>query len=207
MSQTVFIRFAVLLAVFFSFHYAIMAQSSTNNDWSEKKAAKWFKDKEWANGLALNAHSSTDKVLFAQQYHKNKEAWDKAFAFLKNTNLDTLSAGKYPIDGDKVYASVTVAPSKEFDQSKWESHRNYIDLQYVIKGKEKIGVAPVASATVVSPYDPTKDLANYTAEGKYYTAEPGTFFLFFPQNAHRPNIKVDGYDTVKKIVIKIKTAE
>jgi YhcH/YjgK/YiaL family protein len=44
------------------------------------------------------------------------------------------------------------------------------------------------------------------AGGKFYTAKPGTFFLFFPQDVHRPNIKVKGYDLVKKLVIKIRMA-
>jgi beta-galactosidase beta subunit len=48
-----------------------------------------------------------------------------------------------------------------------KSHRNYIDLHYVIKGKEKIGVAPVTSAMVTKPYDATKDITNYTANGTY----------------------------------------
>jgi biofilm protein TabA len=76
----------------------------------------------------------------------------------------------------------------------------------VIKGEEKIGVAPIGSATVIKPYDAAKDIANYTVEGKYYTASPDEFFLFFPGDAHRPNIKVTGYDTVKikKLVIKIR---
>ena len=130
--------------------------------------------------------------------------WDKAFAFLKEHDLDQLAPGKYPIDGDEVYAMVTENPTKDMDQTNWESHRKYVDLQYVIRGKEKIGVAPVAKATVTREYDDAKDLANYKSEGKFYVARPGTFFLFFPQNAHRPNVKVDGSEKDKKIVVKIR---
>lgn len=187
--------------------HAVSAQKTSNNEWDAKKASKWFKQKEWRKNLRLKPHPSTDKVAFATQYHKNKEVWDKAFAFLSNQNLDTLPKGKYPIDGTKVFATVTEGPNKEFDKTNWESHRKYIDLQYIIKGKEKIGVAPVEEATVTKPYDESKDVANYSAQGKYYIAKPGTFFLFFPNNAHRPSIKVDGYDNVKKLVIKIEVAE
>jgi biofilm protein TabA len=123
---------------------------------------------------------------------------------MRDSDLAKLKPGKYVIDGKEVYATVTEGPEKTFDQSTWESHRKYIDLQYVIKGKEKIGVAPVSSATIIKPYNETSDGANYTAEGQYYIAEPGAFFLFFPGDAHRPNIKVDGYDVVKKMVIKIR---
>ncbi len=183
---------------------AVSAQQTDTSQWTAKTAEKWVKSKEWARGLKIKAHPSVNPVEFAKQYHANKALWDKAIAFLNDKKLDTLKPGKYIIDGTDVYATITEAPSKEFAQSAWESHRNYIDLQYVIRGKEKIGVAPVSSAAVVKPYDETKDIANYNAEGKYYIATPDEFFLFFPGDAHRPNIKVDGYDTVKKLVIKIR---
>jgi biofilm protein TabA len=172
-----------------------------------RAAEKWIKSNAWKNGLKLNVHPSTDTNEFYSQYRRNKAAWDKAFQFLRSTNLDTLSVGKHLIDGDNVYASVTEAPSKDLDKARWESHKQYIDLQYVIKGKEQIGVSPIDKATVTKPYDEAKDVANYTADGTYYTAEPGTFFLFFPQEVHRPNIKIDGFDVVKKIVIKIKAVK
>ena len=146
---------------------------------------------------------SVNKDSFYVAYHRNKIAWDAAFAFLKNMNLDTLSAGKYPIMGDQVFASVTEAPSRKKEDVKWESHKHYVDLQYIIRGKEMIGVANTSKATIIKPYSP--DVINYTAEGDYYITDPGTFFLFFPNDAHRPTIKVDGYDVVKKIVIKIAT--
>lgn len=184
----------------------LSAQNMTGK-WDAKKASNWVKQGEWRKGLTLKLHPSTNMVAFATQYHKNEKVWDEAFKFLSRPDLDTLSAGKYPIDGDKVYASVTVGPNKELDKTKFESHRKYIDLQYVINGKEKIGVAQVAKATETVPYSEPNDIAHYTAEGRYYTAAPGTFFLFFPTEAHRPGIKVDGYDVVRKLVIKIEVAE
>jgi biofilm protein TabA len=195
----------LLFFVFLSLTAKVFSQDTTA--WNEKNATKWVHSKEWKNGLKLKVHSSVNNVVFAQQYHKNKAVWDKAFGFLRDSDLLTLKPGKYIIDGDNVYATITEAPSKTFEQSAWESHRKYIDLQYVIKGKEKIGVAPIGTATVTKPYNEKTDGANYTAEGVYYIAEPGTFFLFFPGDAHRPNIKVDGYDVVKKLVIKIKVVE
>ncbi|HEY2582085.1 MAG TPA: YhcH/YjgK/YiaL family protein [Mucilaginibacter sp.] len=183
-----------------------MVIRQTGKDWTEKDAKKWVKSREWSNGLKLNVSSSVNAVEFAKQYHTNKEYWDKAFTFMRDKNLKDLAPGKYVIDGDNVYATVTEAPSKTFEQSAWESHRKYIDLQYVVTGQEKIGISPLAETTVTAPYDESKDIAHYTAKGKFYTATPDEFFLFFPNDAHRPNIVVDGYDVVKKLVIKIKYA-
>ncbi|HEY4327169.1 MAG TPA: YhcH/YjgK/YiaL family protein [Mucilaginibacter sp.] len=183
-----------------------MVIRQTGKDWTEKDAKKWVKSKEWSHGLKVNVTSSVNAVEFAKQYHANRDYWDKAFTFMRDKNLKDLAPGKYVIDGDNVYATVTEAPSKTFEQSAWESHRKYIDLQYVVVGQEKIGVSPLSETTVTAPYDESKDIAHYTAKGKFYTATPDEFFLFFPNDAHRPNILVDGYDVVKKLVIKIKYA-
>ena len=141
--------------------------------------------------------------MTSTKYHTNKKYWDKAFAFLNDHKLDTLRAGRYNIDGDHVFAIITEAPTKDTAQVAWESHRKYIDLHYVIRGREKIGIEPVKSAKVVKPYDNTKDAANYSAGGQYFIAGSDEFFLFFPGDAHRPGIKTDGYDSDKKLVIKI----
>lgn len=193
--------FAGLLSFFSLGH---LSAQSVNNNWTAHKAKKWFNKKQWLNGLPIKPHSSIDKVQFAKQYHSNQAAWDKAFAYLKNTDLKNLANGRHVIDGDNVYAIVTEAPTKDYDKTAFESHRRYIDLQYVITGEENMARAPVTSIAISKPYDEATDLANYAGEGKIYTVPEGTFILFFPTDAHRPNITPGGNKVVKKIVIKIR---
>jgi len=162
---------------------------------------------EWQNGLTLQPHGSINQQELDRQYKAHKDQWDKAFNFLKQPHLDILKPGRYQLDGDKVFATVSEDPSKYFEKSEWESHRQYSDIQYVIRGKELIGVAPFAALTVREPYNVKRDVIfwNDLGEGYYYEANPQTFFVFFPEDAHRPNILADGYNVVKKIVVKIKT--
>ena len=200
-------RFLCIAVLLFSFGIGTLSAKSNNNDWSGKKAKKWFKKKEWLNDLSAKPHSSIDKEQFAKQYHLNQSAWDKAFAYLKSTDLTTLSNGRHVIDGTNVYAIVTEAPTKDYDKTAYESHQKYIDLQYVITGEEKMAKAPLASVVVNKPYDEKADIAFYTGEGKTYTVPAGTFMLFFPTDAHRPNITPGGNKVVKKIVIKINVAK
>jgi biofilm protein TabA len=199
-------RVFLLATLLISFSLNHLSAQTGKNDWSAHKAKKWFKKKEWLNGLSISPHSSIDKVEFAKQYHLNQEAWDKAFAYLKNTDLKTVANGRHVIDGDNVYAIVTEAPTKDYDKTAFESHRKYIDLQYVITGEENMAKAPLNSVTVSKTYDDSADIANYTGEGKIYTVPAGTFMIFFPKDAHRPNITPGGNKVVKKIVIKIKAA-
>lgn len=175
---------------------------------SVSQAAKWYKKKEWLNGVALKPHRSINQLEFYRQYNANKTYWDKAFAFLKEHDLKTLAKGKYPVDGDNVFVSVTEDPGKDFEKTNWESHRKYIDVQCIITGDEKMGEWPVAEATTITrPYDEAKDVANYTAPGKFYIVRAGSFIIFFPGEAHRPNITPGGNKVVKKIVVKVRAAQ
>jgi len=147
---------------------------------------------------------SVNKVEFARQYHANPSRWDKAFAYLKNTDLQALPPGRYPIDGNDVYATITLGPPRKIDSTLWESHRNFEDIHYVISGKEQIGIVPLAKTRVVKKYDSALDLAEYSAEGSYYVAKPGLFFIITTEEAHRPGLRAEGYDRVKKLVIKVR---
>jgi biofilm protein TabA len=192
---------ALLLTVTSCSHKTTGGASATSN------IDKWFKQKEYLNGLKAQPHESVDKVEFARQYNANKELWDAAFAYLKNTNLQTLPVGKYTIVPDKVTVSVTEDSTKSFEKTNWESHRKMVDIQYIVRGEEKMGVAPVSTAKVIRPYDEKRDAANYEVEGKYYVSTPDKFFIFFPTDAHRPNITTGGNKPDKKIVIKVLAAQ
>jgi YhcH/YjgK/YiaL family protein len=198
------LKIATLL---FLFSVAITANAQTDSVAKVKAAHKWVKRREWAKDLKIKPDPSINSVEFMRQYEGNKALWDKVFVFLGDSKLATMAPGKYPIDGDNAYAMISNSPPKKLENVKWESHRKYIDLQYVISGKVKLGKAPVSKATVTEPYSESREAANYTVEGKYLTATPKEFFLFFPQDAHRPDIKIDGADSLKKLVIKIRYKE
>ncbi len=199
------IRFYILSLLFLlSIGVSISAQETQK--WTNRSAKKWLTKHEWAGGLSLVTHPSVNALEFAQQYHLNKAYWDAAFLFLKEHDLNRIEKGKYPIDGENVFASVTEDPSKDFDKTNWESHRKYVDLQYVINGEEILGMSPSAKAKVIKEYDEKKDVANYEIAGTLMPSQPSAFFLFFPSDAHRPNITPGGNKVVKKIVIKVRYA-
>jgi YhcH/YjgK/YiaL family protein len=192
---------------FFLFSAIQIKAQITPKALTKKQVNEWYQKKEWLAGLQIQPHETINKTEFARQYQLHKDYWDKAFAFLKDHDLKALAVGRYSIDSNDVYAMVTENPTKDMDSTKWESHRNYIDLHMVISGEEKIGVTDATKLIVTMLYDSSKDLANYSGEGNFYTALPSTFFLFFPSDAHRPNITTSDNEPDKKIVIKIRYAE
>jgi YhcH/YjgK/YiaL family protein len=202
MKKTSFIVALTLLFIVAS--NQVIAQSGRTSNMNKQSPQQWFASKIWARELKLRPHASINVETFYRQYHLNKDEWDKAFAFLERRDLTNLAPGKYPIDGENVYAIITEGPTKDLQDTKWESHRKYIDLHYVIQGEEKIGVGLVKNATVTEPYDSSKDIAHYRLDGQMYVATPGEFFIFFPADAHRPGITTGGNLPDKKLVIKIR---
>jgi biofilm protein TabA len=203
--RTQFSRFLLLVFLLSAIVSNTKSFAQSDNA-SLKKSTKWYNSRVWLNGLQLTPHKSVDKAEFIKQYNLRKEWWDKAFAYLKETDLKSLTPGKHLIDGENVFATVTEGPTKDMEQTKWEAHRNYLDIHYVITGKEKMGIAPFSTATVVQEYDPAKDIGFYNAKGKFYDSSPGSFFIAFPSDAHRPGVKTEGSTQIKKVVVKIRVA-
>lgn len=178
------------------------------DQWTKKKATQWFNQGSWAGEMTLKADKTVNVVDFARQYHLNQAAWDLVFEWLAKNDPATFPVGKYTLDSKNVSLTITDAPSvRPFDQTKWEAHCQNVDLQYIARGAEKMGIANLAGSKVIMQYDNKKDVGFYQPnekKAKYVVAKPGTFLLFFPSDTHRPNIQVDSCDTVRKIVFKIR---
>jgi biofilm protein TabA len=205
--------FSLLVAVTCLAAFMISCSSSghfSNDTGDQKRKDNWYKSQEWLNGLKLKPHESVNQEEFSRQYHANKVWWDEAFNFLKTHELLDLKPGSYVIDTGNVIATVSELNPKEKDEVNWEAHRNFNDLQYVIKGKVQMGVAAISdpNAKVTVPYAPKPDTETFSvAGGKYYDAQPGTFFIFSPKEIHRPAFKAAGYDLIKKVVIKVRVPQ
>ena len=63
----------------------------------------------------------------------------RALDFLKNTDLKALPGGRHAIEGDMMYANVDDVETKLFETTKPESHRNYVDIQFMVDGEENMG--------------------------------------------------------------------
>lgn len=214
-------RYLVLTSILFlCCRVAVHAQTATDSSGDKKKArydafGRQLDDdttEPWAaplkSGLRLKPHRSFNQLEFAKHYTKHKARWDKAFAYLQQTDLATLPAGKYNIDDSTLLIAVSDGLPRLDDTTNWESHHIYADIHLVISGKERIGVTPISSLQPDAPYNPVRDIIFYghLAKGSYDEAEPGTFYVFFPQDGHRANIRIGG-QVDKKIVIKVKLTD
>jgi len=146
----------------------------------------------------------TDSLMNAEMYYSLHKGFKSAFDFLKSQDLEKLPVGRYEIDGDSIFAMVQQPTLLAPENAKWEAHRKYIDIQYVVSGTEGIGYNNLNAMSEQTPYDTERDIAFYTGEGSIVTVHSGEFMLLYPQDAHMPLVNVSNCANVKKIVVKVK---
>lgn len=174
------------------------AQTVTHRD-----ASRWVEEKSWNNGWNVAPDKSINPIEFASQYAKNKELWDSMFIFLAESDLNEIALGEHQIVPGRCWATVSEYVPKTTNKGNIESHKKFIDLQYVLRGNEQMGLAK--DVTVKKEYNPDRDVAFWYSQNiTYYNAGPESFFLFFPSDIHQPSVH-DGQETTqsRKVVIKI----
>ena len=79
-----------------------------------------------------------------------------------------LANGKYTIVEDKLIAIISTYLTVSEQEGKWESHKKYVDIQYIIHGSEQIGITNVKNLEINRPYKEDDDCIFYSGEGPYY---------------------------------------
>lgn len=168
----------------------------------------WFKNLIKSLGLKMMPDNSLDIYEFASQYSRNPKMWELAFSFFIENDLMNLPSGRYDIMDDKVYALVNEYQTKELTDTKLEAHRIYTDIQYVLYGKELIGITSINNCKRAVEYNHESDIEFLESNSnELLLADNSHFFIFFPNDAHRPCIKYGDSTTIRKIVIKIMVSE
>jgi biofilm protein TabA len=128
-----------------------------------------------------------------------------ALDFLKATDLAALPLGKTVIDGERLFALVQEYSPKPASALKYEAHRRYWDVQYVVSGVERMGWNTLSRMTVGQPHDNERDVAFFTGSGDTFLVPAGTFAIFGPHDVHMPGIAPDDAPaaTVRKVVVKV----
>jgi YhcH/YjgK/YiaL family protein len=114
--------------------------------------------------------------------------------------------GRYELDPiSGLYAMVMSYDTVEPEQSRFESHQRFVDLQYTISGAEVIEWAHSGDLNQDGEYLIESDLQFYHSRIPFARVNnlPGFFSVYCPSDAHRPKIRLGNYTHVRKVVVKI----
>jgi YhcH/YjgK/YiaL family protein len=95
--------------------------------------------------------------------------------------------------------------SKDREKCFFESHRKYIDVQFILEGEEIIEVDNIKNLNVNFEYDENMDLIKYDDSNfsSSIKLKKGDIAIFFPDDAHMPCIKINNSVKVIKTVVKV----
>ena len=81
-----------------------------------------------------------------------------ALRYLQTNDMSKFAVGTYEIEDREIYVIVSEYTSKNIENAKWESHKKYADIQFVLSGIEKMGHAPIKNMEVIENYNSDKDV-------------------------------------------------
>lgn len=146
-----------------------------------------------------------DKIDNWETYTGISEDIRVGLEYLREVRMD-IAVGSYQIN-PRVKAIVSEYTTKEINENGFEAHRDYIDIQYLISGKEVIDSLPLEYLKEIKPYNKEIDAAFYEATNikpQELLLGNGYFAILFPQDGHMPQLSVDMPMKVKKVVLKVK---
>lgn len=144
-----------------------------------------------------------DKLENLSKYAALNPLFADVIEFLKDHDLQTLEAGKYPIKDKDAFLNLQMAKGRSQDAAVLETHVEMIDIQIPLSGEETFGYSPLDDLPDFE-YNAEKDITKYgdTKAQTYVTLKPGQMAIFFPQDGHAPCISAA--PEIRKAIFKIK---
>ena len=105
-------------------------------------------------------------------------------------------------DGNKIL--VQQGTTKAAQGQLLEAHRNYLDIQYIVKGGETVGWAPLETLTLSGEFNTAKDKGMYAGHCDFMDIAEGYCYVVFPEDAHMPGSHLEAPQSYTKLVVKLK---
>ncbi|MEQ8675806.1 MAG: YhcH/YjgK/YiaL family protein [Aggregatilineales bacterium] len=127
----------------------------------------------------------------------------KGIAYLKSDEWKDKATGIYELEKDMLYLHVQELETMAETTAKWEAHRIYTDIQYVVSGVERIGYGKQDQFTAITEYNAQNDFFHLEGTGDFITVHEGMFTIFFPHDIHKTRVAIGQPTTIKKVVLKV----
>ena len=147
-----------------------------------------------------------DVLSQRQRYTGLSPRFAAAFEYLEQLPADH-PAGRYEIDGDNIFALVQSYQTQPLSSAKVETHRQYIDIQFIQSGRETMLWSPLNQRMeITQPLAPGKDVIFYNTPPNMTPINfgPGQFVIFFPTDCHAGGLECGGTAEVRKVVMKVR---
>lgn len=132
----------------------------------------------------------------------------QALALAVAANPQEKTPGRYELQGDNIFMNVMQFATQSPEQKKAELHREYIDIQVLLSGEERIlfGMTDSARQCEEMHVEDDYQLCSQIADEQAMVLKPGRFVIFMPGEPHKPGCVVQAPMDIKKVVIKVRAS-
>ena len=145
-----------------------------------------------------------DTLQNIETYKNISEDIYAGLKFLSEVKPD-IKLGEYPIN-ERVKAIVSEYETIEEFTRGYEAHKHVIDIQYPVKGLERVKWSNIVGMDVNISYDEKKDrtfFKNPFLQMTHIDIGDGVFAIMFPQDGHSPQHYVGQPELIKKVTVKV----
>jgi len=128
----------------------------------------------------------------------------RGIAYLKSGEWQGKAPGAYVLEGDALSAIIQHYDTIPAEEGRWEAHRVYTDIQFVVSGREGIGVGSLENFLPTTEYAPEQDIAFFDGQADVIEVNAGVLAILFPHDVHMPRLALDQPGHVEKIVLKVR---
>lgn len=146
-----------------------------------------------------------DDISNLNKYESINENIADIIKFLDSFDKSNFTTGRVDINNN-LFVNIQTYETSTANERQYEVHEEYIDLQFIVSGEERIDYA--LNKEYKNPYEInkdgdyflTKDIDSYSS----LTMKEDYFAIFFPGEFHKPGCSLNDDSKVSKIVFKIK---
>lgn len=137
------------------------------------------------------------------EYYGIHPELDKALDCLTPEFLEQAATEKTLLDGENLFVTKFHLETVLEEETFFEAHRQYLDIQVVTQGQERVEIAHPDTLTLT---EHRGDFYGYTGTGEQTVVlRPGNFLIVFPGDAHRLKLPVgESGKPFTRVVFKIK---
>ena len=133
-----------------------------------------------------------------------EEQIKECFTYAKEHDLASYEKGSHAIDGDRLFVNIveytTTIPEKRF----WEAHKNYLDIHVMIHGTEQIDLNFIQNMEVKEFVEKDDFLPMDGEKNSSVILRDGDFLICYPSDGHRTAVAVNGPETIRKAIFKVR---
>ncbi|MDY4761511.1 YhcH/YjgK/YiaL family protein [Streptococcus thoraltensis] len=127
---------------------------------------------------------------------------DKALSKVSEVENTWEEGVRYLFDGGFVFFQQ--GKTKPLNESQFEAHKKYVDVQLVLEGSEYVAINVREEVSMLIPYDNEKDVEKYQGETEHFIkVSKGMGYVCFPWDIHKAIFHIEKPQEFIKAVIKI----